>query len=1083
MKKILLSIILLSVLWCHSQSISDDINNFESNTTLSSPDVYSFEKVNLTEVKKYVGKADVTIPIYEIKSGNLSYPIFLKYDTGGIKVDQLASDVGLGWSISQCLITRKVNKGNDFNTVGYKSQLNSNYTFATPLEQSMDVSVFLGFKRRLGYFMNLGLNKKISLDDRVIDFVPDEYNFYSNEFNTKFFFKTLTNPIELNPQGTIINATKNKFQFDAKIAYKDPNDNLYKTFYEFPTEDFFNMDITSKKGVKYTFNDYDLATTINWDFNGVLDYYFANNRTVNLNTIYVSALHISNIEDLQTGKKIYFEYDTTHSNPYNEYNATNVTSTTLQDGIKKTPRNYSYYTANMNYNSGQCFYWAPFLSTSAYSQSSVLQVQKKRLKRITYDEGTVEYKYNNDGGTVSGIPNLRQDIYNGDFLTKIIVKNNKGEVIKTLEFKYDYFNSNYNVGEFNPDGFNNTTRYKRLKLKEVQEVGKPAYVFSYEESIKLPPVNSFSIDFLGYFNSSPDISSLAQLQSINPNPKIWYYPNNFEKSVLPFPVPNQPVNMVNGYFDRQANINAKAWSLTQIDYPTGGFVKYEYESNTFKLFNENITGGGIRIAKQYINDGYNNQRVLEYSYLDDNGKSSGSLATIPYFGHPANKFFDVGIDDRAYPFFIYTNYPTSINLIHWKLFDKCNLNKDIVSGSYVGYSKVTEREVGRGKIENYFTSNDDLGFQNIHYKIHPQTDPFLLTIPAENPVAVLGAPSCMTYFLMANSAMECDTFTDNGYKRGKPTFEKIYNESNQLLRMSEISYVDNSYNSHAFLQPITYPIKTQGETNLGQIFNLIKKIEIKNHFKTAEKIYHYSNGNNLKEETNYSYNNIGLLTSKLELYTNKTLETKYYYANDPLVNNEPLISLILSKNLLVNPLKVETLANGSKISEKKTVYVKDSSTSNLLLQKYLYVKKGDDVNGILEKKLTKDLFDNKGNVIQYTKENSIPVCLIWGYNKTLLIAKIENATYSSISSLVAVAQNASDTQTEAQLISALSNIRTSLPNAMVTTYTHKPLVGVTSVTDPKGYMKKYTFDSNGRLIKVTDKNGLILSENEYFFQP
>ncbi|HNP31806.1 MAG TPA: RHS repeat protein [Flavobacterium sp.] len=1085
MKKFITLTILLNFFICYSQSISEDINNYDPSTTLSNPDVYSFEKVNISNIKKYVGKVDVSIPLYTIKSGGINYPILLNYDTGGIKVDQLSSDVGLGWSISQCVVTRKINMGNDFNTIGYKGLPGSGYSFGTQFEQDIDLSIKLNFKQQMGYFLNLTLGRKITNDERKIDFIPDEYNFYSSEFNTKFFFKELGKPYEFNPQGTNISAVKSKMQFDAKVPYINAATNQYDKYYDFPTEDFFTMGITSKNGIKYTFNDYDLATNIITDETlSTTPWHYANNKIINMNTIYVSAWHVSTIEDIQTGKKINFEYDTTHSNPFSDYNASNTNNSSLSNALKNAQRSFTYIKAFVDTNVGQCFYWTPYYSSQPYEINSRIDVQKKRLKRITFDEGSVEYKYNNDGGTVSGISNTREDMYNGDFLTQIIVKNNKGEIIKTIEFKYDYFISNYGVGEFNPDGYNNSKRYKRLKLKEVKEIGKPSYVFTYDESIKLPPVNSFSIDFLGYYNASPDITGISQLQSSSPNPKIYYYPNSFDKSVLPFPIPNQPVNMVNGYFDRQANQSAKAWSLIKIDYPTGGSAQYEYESNSFKLLNENILGGGIRVKKQTINDDYGNQRVIEYSYLDSNGKSSGSLATMPFFGHHSNKPFDVSVDDQAYPPVIYTNNPVVIDLVKWKLYDKSNLNKDIVSGSYVGYSRVTEREIGRGKTETFFTSNDDNGFQNRHYKFHPQAQMPFITIPASiNNASSISTVSCMTDFLMANSAFYYDNFTDCGYKRGKLTFEKIYDESGQLLKMKEVTYSDNLYDSYNFLQPITYLIRTQGASNLGLIYKMVKKFEISNYFKTGEKIHNYSNGNDLTQETNYVFNSTGSLTSKTDILTNKTVQTKYYYPKDSQVSSEPLIGTLISNNLLGIPLKTEVYTNSIKTCESKIVYANDTTTSNLLLPKQSYAKKGDDINGILERQITKDLFDNRGNVIQYTSENGIPTSLIWGYNKTLLIAKIENISYSSVSSLAATAQSASDTQTEAQLITALNNIRTSLPNAMVTTYTHKPLVGVTSITDPKGDMTTYEYDSNGRLIKVKDKNGKILTENVYYFQP
>lgn len=54
---------------------------------------------------------------------------------------------------------------------------------------------------------------------------------------------------------------------------------------------------------------------------------------------------------------------------------------------------------------------------------------------------------------------------------------------------------------------------------------------------------------------------------------------------------------------------------------------------------------------------------------------------------------------------------------------------------------------------------------------------------------------------------------------------------------------------------------------------------------------------------------------------------------------------------------------------------------------------------------------------------------------------------------------------------------------MITTYIHKPLVGVTSVTDPKGDTQTYHYDNFNRLEFVKDKDGNVLSENEYHYRP
>jgi YD repeat-containing protein len=169
-------------------------------------------------------------------------------------------------------------------------------------------------------------------------------------------------------------------------------------------------------------------------------------------------------------------------------------------------------------------------------------------------------------------------------------------------------------------------------------------------------------------------------------------------------------------------------------------------------------------------------------------------------------------------------------------------------------------------------------------------------------------------------------------------------------------------------------------------------------------------------------------------------------------------------------------------------FAKDASTSSYVLPKISYAAKFPNsfpaVSNIgnLEKKLTYDSYDSAGNLTQYTPEGGVPVSIIWGYNKTQPIAKIENATYTSIASYVSNLETLSNSGTQTALIAGLNQLRTAFPNAMVTTYTHSPQLGVTSITDPKGQTIYYNYDGLGRLKSVKDAQGNVLGENEYHYK-
>jgi YD repeat-containing protein len=53
---------------------------------------------------------------------------------------------------------------------------------------------------------------------------------------------------------------------------------------------------------------------------------------------------------------------------------------------------------------------------------------------------------------------------------------------------------------------------------------------------------------------------------------------------------------------------------------------------------------------------------------------------------------------------------------------------------------------------------------------------------------------------------------------------------------------------------------------------------------------------------------------------------------------------------------------------------------------------------------------------------------------------------------------------------------------MITTYTYNPLIGISTVTDPKGDTQTYHYDEFNRLQFVKDSEDNILSENAYHYR-
>lgn len=221
----------------------------------------------------------------------------------------------------------------------------------------------------------------------------------------------------------------------------------------------------------------------------------------------------------------------------------------------------------------------------------------------------------------------------------------------------------------------------------------------------------------------------------------------------------------------------------------------------------------------------------------------------------------------------------------------------------------------------------------------------------------------------------------------------------------------------------------------------------------------------------------------------ESLKTEYKYASDLVgVEQTPYIQQMVDANRLAEPIITKTYNGATKLSESHAKFLNSSATGNLLLPIEVHDRKGADNINIAttaDRKVQFTKYDAKGNILEYKLENDVVVSIVWGYNNSLPIAKIENAAYSSLNAtLVGEAQTASNGTSESTLLTKLTTLRNSIATtSFITTYSYKPLIGISTITDPKGDKLSYSYDHLGRLKDVKDKDSRILSENEYHFRP
>ena len=159
------------------------------------PDAQALARAIDIPVNAYTGIPQITIPLYEIKVGELTIPISLSYHAGGILANQEATEVGLGWSLSAGgAITRTIKCMDDFDAVmGYFSY-----------QQDWD-----------GQFENLYNYFDFSHRTFIKDMEPDIFYYSTPSESGKFFFDHNRNAHMVDKRSNIrttANVATNRFE-------------------------------------------------------------------------------------------------------------------------------------------------------------------------------------------------------------------------------------------------------------------------------------------------------------------------------------------------------------------------------------------------------------------------------------------------------------------------------------------------------------------------------------------------------------------------------------------------------------------------------------------------------------------------------------------------------------------------------------------------------------------------------------------------------------------------------------------------------------------------------------------------------
>jgi YD repeat-containing protein len=243
--------------------------------------------------------------------------------------------------------------------------------------------------------------------------------------------------------------------------------------------------------------------------------------------------------------------------------------------------------------------------------------------------------------------------------------------------------------------------------------------------------------------------------------------------------------------------------------------------------------------------------------------------------------------------------------------------------------------------------------------------------------------------------------------------------------------------------------------------------------------YLYFDNHYTTSTTTYQYNNTNWRIKTENIYDglNNTRTKKMYYPNDndaesyeSMINNGILSSIIEQYEQLNNKLL------------RKTITEYKNWGNNLFAPEFIKVQTHQQ--SAPESRITYHQYDNYGNPLYISKDDSDKIVYLWGYNYQYPVAEIKGATYAEVKNLLgetyinnlAKSHDPDITDLDTRLRKGFQN-----QSILISTFTYKPLIGMLSAKAPHGVEIHYEYDDFGRLNKVVDNEGNIVEGYNYHY--
>lgn len=216
-----------------------DPSSFLTQLIPNNPDVASLGKFGDIPVNQYNGTANISVPIHTINFEGLNIPISINYNTSGVRVDQEASLVGLGWN------------------------LNAGYNITREIQGFDDLSSSETANNSIGWIYNdikIELNTSYTYDNKPFVILPEKFADLAQSYNNRYPCDVEPDLFYIQLPNALIKFYLPKIQNNETELIADViNEKNYKVVYKISEKTF---EVYDNSGFKYIFDVLERSTDL-----------------------------------------------------------------------------------------------------------------------------------------------------------------------------------------------------------------------------------------------------------------------------------------------------------------------------------------------------------------------------------------------------------------------------------------------------------------------------------------------------------------------------------------------------------------------------------------------------------------------------------------------------------------------------------------------------------------------------------------------------------------------------------------------------------------------------------------------------